>query len=274
MTECVNDDQLARSYPCVHTENFDRFCWSSMQVIEDFIDASNKAQTVEALFDIYKEAMKLLGFDRLVFSLMTEHKAIQRRAGHGILLNYPEDWMKYYTEKSFDIIDPVRRHMYASPSTFTWEGIMQMPTMTENQRKFMNEGNEAKLLDGIGIPLRGPRGAIAGIGAASSAGGVETKNKNLLSYVNLLSQQFYTVYLVLEGQRIAKEEPHFVYLTDREQEVLKWLACGKTKSEIADIIEISEHTVHTYVRESLKKLDANNTTLGVLKALQMGLIQL
>jgi len=245
-----------------------------MQIIEDFIDASNKAQTLEVLFNLYKEAMSQLGFDRLIFSLMTDHMAIHRRAGHGIFFNYPEDWMKYYVQKNFEVIDPVRRQMYVAPSIFTWEGVMQLPTITENQSRFMNEGADAKLHDGIGIPLRGPRGAIAGIGAASSAGGVELQNKNLLSYVNLLSQQFYTVYLALEMQEANREEPAFVYLTDREQEVMKWLANGKTKSEIGDIIGISEHTVHTYVKASLKKLDANNTTLGVLKALQMGLIQL
>ena len=120
----------------------------------------------------------------------------------------------------------------------------------------------------------GPRGAIAGIGAASSAGGVELENKNLLSYANLISQQFYTVYLALEMQQGCQAEHRFAYLSDREQEVMKWLANGKTKSEIGDIIGISEHTVHSYVKSSLKKLNASNTTMGVLKALQMGLIQL
>jgi LuxR family quorum sensing-dependent transcriptional regulator len=245
-----------------------------MQIIEEFIDASNKAQSIDELFALYKAAMGKLGFDRLIFSLMTDHIAIQRRAGHGIFFNYPEDWMKYYVEKKFEVIDPVRRQMYVAPTIFSWKGVTELPTVTETQNRFMLEATEAKLYDGIGIPLRGPRGAIAGVGAASSSGSVEIKNKNLMSYVNLVSQQFYTVYLSLEMQPEVTETSEFVLLTDREQETLKWLACGKTKSEIADIVGISEHTVHSHVKSSLKKLDANNTTMAVLKALQMGLIQL
>jgi len=247
-----------------------------MQIIEEFIDASNKAQSIDELFALYKAAMGKLGFDRLIFSLMTDHLAIQRRAGHGIFFNYPEDWMKYYVEKKFEVIDPVRRQMYVAPTIFSWQGVTQLPTVTDAQNRFMCEATDAKLFDGIGIPLRGPRGAIAGVGAASSAGGVGIQDKNLMSYINLLSQQFYTVYLSLETQLASREEQEekFVLLTDREQEVLKWLACGKTKSELADIIGISEHTVHTYVKSSLRKLGANNTTMAVLKALQMGLIQL
>lgn len=245
-----------------------------MQIIEEFIDASNKAQSIDELFALYKAAMGRLGFDRLIFSLMTDHIAIQRRAGHGIFFNYPEDWMKYYVEKNFEVIDPVRRQMYVAPTIFNWQNVTQSPTVTEAQNKFMLEATDARLHDGIGIPLRGPRGAIAGVGAASSAGGVELQNKNLMSYVNLISQQFYTVYLSLEMQAEESKAAEFVFLTDREQETLKWLACGKTKAEIADIIGISEHTVHHYVKSSLKKLGANNTTLAVLRALQMGLIQI
>lgn len=242
-------------------------------VIDEFIDASNKAQTVEDLFDLYKNAMGVLGFDRIVFSLMTDHALIRRPAGHGILLNYSEHWMKHYQEKNCEIYDPVRRHMYAAPGSFTWDNLMQRPTMTDLQRNFMNEADEAGMYDGIGVPLRGPQRAIAGVGAASSSGGVELKDKNLLSCANLLSHQFYTVFLTLESERL-NAEPKLVRLTDREQEIMKWCARGKTRGEISDILDLSEHTIDAYLRTALKKLDANNTTLGVLKALNMGLIQL
>jgi DNA-binding CsgD family transcriptional regulator len=243
------------------------------QIIDEFIETSNKARTVEELFEYYRAAMKKIGFDRLVFSLMTDHPSIQRPAGHGILVNYSEDWMKHYVQSNCEIYDPVRRNMYSAPGTFAWDKLMERPTMTGLQRNFMNDATDAGLHDGIGIPLRGPRGAIAGVGAASSAGGVELEDKNLMSYANLLSHQFYTVYLTLETERLDVSQ-QFVYLSDREQEVLKWCARGKTKSEIGDLLSLSEHTIHGYIKSALKKLDANNTTLGVLKALHMGLIQL
>ncbi|MEZ0226969.1 MAG: autoinducer binding domain-containing protein [Alphaproteobacteria bacterium] len=243
-------------------------------VIEEFIEASNKAQTVDQLFELYKQAMHRLGFDRIIFSLMTDHVSIQRQAGHGIMLNYSEDWMKYYVENNCEVYDPVRRFMYSSPGAFTWEGLMEKPLHSDKQRVFMKEGDEAGMHDGIGVPLRGPRGAIAGVGAASSSGGVELADKKVMAYVNLLSHQFYTVYLTLEAQRLTKGDQPVIRLSDREQEVLKWCARGKTKSEISDILGLSEHTVHTYIKDALKKLDANNMTLGVLKALQSGLIQL
>jgi len=61
-------------------------------------------------------------------------------------------------------------------------------------------------------------------------------------------------------------------LTDRERDVLAWAARGKTAQDTADILTLSEDTVHTHVRNALRKLNANNKTHGVAKAIYLGLI--
>jgi hypothetical protein len=141
--------------------------------IEEFIESSNQAQSVDELFELYKTAMAKRGFDRLIFSLMTDHAHIKMKAGHGIMLNYPEDWMQHYTKNSYDVFDPVRCSMYSKDSVFIWEDLLDSPALTKNQVSCLKQGEDAGLRNGIGIPLRGPHGAIAGIGAASSSGGVE-----------------------------------------------------------------------------------------------------
>lgn len=238
--------------------------------IEEFIDASNKATSVEELFALYKKAMADLGFDRLIFSLMTDHLMIGKRSGHGIILNYPEDWMEFYMERHFEVTDPVRHKMYTSPGVFTWRSLLQPDRLTKTQMLTLALGNEAGLHNGIGIPLRGPRGAIAGVGAASSAGGV-APDKNTLSRAQMLTQQFYTAFLGLEQK---PQELPAIVLSDREQEVLKWCAAGKTRPEVGDIMCLSAHTIDYHLRNIMKKLEANSITLATLKALHMGLIQL
>ncbi|MDD9899503.1 MAG: autoinducer binding domain-containing protein [Alphaproteobacteria bacterium] len=240
---------------------------------EDFIESSSRAQNVDALFDDYKKAMHQLGFDRLIFSLMTDHVSIDRNAGHGIILNYSDDWMNYYTEKSYDVYDPVRRQMFSAAGTFRWDDVMEVPTLTDTQKTLMYEADDAGMKSGIGIPLRGPRGALAGIGAASSTGGVALDDKVLLSYAHLISQQFYTVFLELESNR-TPDGDGVIFLTDREQEILKWCGRGKTRGEIATLLSLSDRTVNFHINNALKKLGASNVTLGVLKALHRGLIQI
>ena len=234
-------------------------------LIAVFIVGSNRSSSVDMLFGLYKKAMADIGFDRLIFSLMTDHVHIQRQAGHGIMLNYPEDWMKYYVQKNFAALDPVRAGMYSADSIFVWD---DLNNLTDGQKDFMDQGVEARLYDGVGIPLRGPQGAIAGVGAASSSGGLELNNA-VLSYANLLSYQFYTVFLGLEK----KTDSPPVFLSAREREILQWFAKGKTRWEIGEILEISEHTVAYHLKSIFQKLSANNITMAVLKALHMGAIQ-
>lgn len=61
-------------------------------------------------------------------------------------------------------------------------------------------------------------------------------------------------------------------LSSREMEVLDCLAQGKTTTQIAGKLFISENTVKTHVRHILEKLEASNRAEAVSKALQMGLI--
>lgn len=238
--------------------------------IEEFIDRSNSTNTVKELFDLFEQAVKPFGIDQIVFSLMTDHAALDRQAGHGILANYPEDWMKFYGEQGYESLDPVRHHMFAADGPFAWDDLINSPALTKKQKTFFNQAADAGLQIGFGIPLRGTRGAIAGFGLASNTRQLDL-DQNALSRMNLISQQFYQVFLSLERRSDLKPAPR---LSEREQEILKWCANGKTRWEIGRILGVSENTVNYHLRSIFSKLDTNNITVAVLHALHSGLIQL
>ena len=55
--------------------------------------------------------------------------------------------------------------------------------------------------------------------------------------------------------------------------MLTWLAAGKSKPDIATILNKSEATVDTHVRRIFRKLDSNNRVMAISKALSFGLIR-
>ncbi|MEQ1638459.1 MAG: LuxR C-terminal-related transcriptional regulator [Methylococcales bacterium] len=63
-----------------------------------------------------------------------------------------------------------------------------------------------------------------------------------------------------------------ITLTEREKEVLRWTADGKTAGEIADIMTISERTVNFHINYVLDKLGAANKTAATVQAVLLGLI--
>jgi two-component system NarL family response regulator len=71
------------------------------------------------------------------------------------------------------------------------------------------------------------------------------------------------------AQRIGADE-----LTERESEIMKCIARGKSNKEIADELGISEGTIKSHVNHILSKLGAADRTQAVTIALKRGLVHL
>ena len=61
-------------------------------------------------------------------------------------------------------------------------------------------------------------------------------------------------------------------LTDRERQVLRFMANGYSNKEIGRLLEVSEGTVKNHVSSILEKLDVRDRTRAVLRGIQNGLL--
>lgn len=113
--------------------------------------------------------------------------------------------------------------------------------------------------------------------AALKAGAAGYLLKNLLR-----KELLDTIRVVHSGKRrvppeVAAEIAEHVAddaLTEREIEVLRRVAAGKSNKVIAAELDISEGTVKTHLRSILPKLDANDRTHAVTIALKRGILDL
>jgi len=81
---------------------------------------------------------------------------------------------------------------------------------------------------------------------------------------NLMQRAFFQV--------IRGEQKKDSVLTDRELDVLKLMARGKTNKEISSELYIGSDTVKEYVTAIMKKLDSKNRTDAVAKAIRNQII--
>jgi len=63
-------------------------------------------------------------------------------------------------------------------------------------------------------------------------------------------------------------------LTERERECLQWISAGRTRSEVGEILHLSENTVSFHLKNVHRKLEAGSSTLAIVKALRFRLISL
>lgn len=90
-----------------------------------------------------------------------------------------------------------------------------------------------------------------------------------LAELNLLANVVFDRLNLRGGQDAGAASLH---LSERELQVLAWAGAGKTSWEIANILELSEHTVNQYFASCLPKLNATNRLHAVAKAIRLKLI--
>lgn len=237
--------------------------------IAQYITDTNNAKTSDDAFFYLEQSLGALGFDRIVYSLITDHPSLKKQRQHGIIRNYPEDWMKYYFSKNYVDVDPVIKVIKQREGPFLWDKLSAFKSMTPHETTLMNEASEAKLLEGVGISFHGPNGQIVGMGVASSTKGVDL-HQDTVSLVHMLCAQYNHVYQMLEREQGIPEK--IVALSEREKEILTWLAAGKSVSVVADILLISENTVKTYVQRIFVKLGVRTKQEAIVHAIRLGLI--
>jgi len=77
---------------------------------------------------------------------------------------------------------------------------------------------------------------------------------------------------VVAGQEKLSLAPHEL-LTDREFQVMCMLASGMRKSEIADKLSLSKHTIGNHRNNILKKLNLSGNSELTRYAIQNGIIK-
>ena len=236
-----------------------------MKDLELHIEKINSATSPEEAFESFCSIMQQYGYDRVAYSLITDHPSLSLPKQHGLATSYPEDWMKFYTEKNYLPDDPVVLAIMKSRTPFFWSDLPDDPKIPETSLKILQQGNEAGVKDGIGIPLFGKTGEVVGVGLARKET-EDGQNYQLLAGAYLLSVYFHEVF------RDMIMNPVKANITDREKEVLSWAAEGKTDDVIATLLNISENTVRYHWKNIFKKLEANSRIYAVTKAIRLEII--
>ena len=66
----------------------------------------------------------------------------------------------------------------------------------------------------------------------------------------------------------------YITLTERERMVIQYLLSGMKNEDIAEILNISTHTIKAHLESVYSKLNVNNRVQCVIKALKLGLVDL
>lgn len=232
-----------------------------MKLIElafDFIESSAKHTSCDALLDDFRARIGVFGLEHVIMSFLPVGESEVR---HLVLLNgWPMDWFDRYVEHRYYLHDAVAQHAIRYHQPFFWDDVPQSLTESPMARQIAGEASSFGLSHGYLVPVYTSRTlqACISLGGAHRLELGEREEGTILlmaHYVNRAAKQ------------LIGETPAHHRLTEREREVLRWVASGKTMWEVSVTLSISEATVEKHLASARRKMGVVNTTQSVAEAL-------
>lgn len=177
-----------------------------------------------------------------------------------ILANcWPNEWYQHYNAAGHYRHDPCVAHSRRTADPFLWSQVSR-ERLDAPARLVMHEATEFGLRQGICVPVHAP---FASPTVVTVSGDIVDLAPATRHVVGLLARQALQSVRRLRSGSGDSLRP---VLSEREREVLRWVADGKTAWEVSRILSLSEHTVLTHQRNAKQKLDAANNVHAVVKA--------
>jgi len=187
-----------------------------------------------------------------------------------IISDYPEAWIKCYTDQAYARIDPILKHCSESQEPYCWD---RLTKSTDQQIvKFRKEAASFGLIGGVSLGIHNHTGNTGIFSLAANhilkTGSVECCTATL----SLTALQPYVHEAITKLSSFSQSQPDRPKLTKRELECLLWSAEGKTSDEIAKILSIKSPTVIFHLKNTIKKLGVTNRNQAIAKAVLLGII--
>ncbi|MEG0247513.1 MAG: autoinducer binding domain-containing protein [Pseudomonas sp.] len=215
------------------------------------------------LFDIAVHLVQDLGMEHLGLNIRIQIATQTPRLY--LYSNYPAEWIERYQRDEFYKLDPAARvsHSQTTPVLWTDELYREVPHFREAACKHgLRHGWTQSLHD-----LQHNESQVS----------VARPEKKIM--INELYEKggsvqwvCHTLHAVLCEHHLSALCPPQPKMSERELEVLKWSAAGKTAADVACILSLSQSTVNFHIRSVITKTNAANKAGAIAIAALRGWI--
>lgn len=234
-------------------------CWQSEQLRL----VGNASSTAETFDTVASEAQRI-GFAYCSFGMKGPVPLAAPRVVW--CSNYPPVWQRRYEEMGYLRVDPTVQRAIVSDEVMVWDDALyaQAPELRADAAAH-------GLCHGVAVPRRDAKGMVSLLSFVRSDTPVTPeelaeKHERML----WLSVLCHDGMLKVWGDLLRDDAA--MSLSVRERDVLRWACDGKTSTDIAQIMEISEATVNFHTRNACAKLGTSNRTAAAVRAALLGLL--
>jgi LuxR family quorum sensing-dependent transcriptional regulator len=180
------------------------------------------------------------------------------------------EWANHYMASEYYRDDPVAAHCRRTINPFEWSEAPFDAEFNPRAAEVMHTAEDFGLKKGFLVPILRSSGFQACVTMAGERPDYDPEAKRAIHLLSLFAHARVTLLL----NEAAAPAEVYEGLSDREREVLTWIAAGKSSWDIARILGITERTVNWTIGRAMRKLDAVNRTQAVVNAIRSGAIRI
>lgn len=233
----------------------------------DIVGQISSTEEIDALWALATGHLSKVGFGGIAYILLQRGQPEMPLAifEHGKTDKINES----YREMGYAQHDPAARYALTTGKPFNVDQLPELTSFSRLEAKVYHTLQEIGATNMLILPVFGPGTAhgLFALGFPSEPGLLSRLNWAELQAVAQLVH-LRTIALQPDGTRTLANP-----LSERELEILRWVAQGKSNSVIADILEIASATVDTYLRRIFEKLEVTDRTAAAVRGVSYGLIR-
>lgn len=221
-------------------------------------------RTLDGIFEVLLSVAGDLGFEYCAYGLLGRLPMSNPKVF--TVNNYPSSWQRRYSEQSYMRSDPTVSRASRSLLPILWGD-----EVFDENPEFWEDAHAHGLRYGWAQSSCDTSGQVGLLSFSRSSKPlteleIDTLSLRVAWLANLVHEQ------IADAIAASAKDTLKVQLTEREAEVLRWCADGKTSADISEILNITERTVTFHISNSLQKLGSVNKTAAVIKALALRLL--
>lgn len=231
---------------------------------DDLLSLAHSEGSEAEVFEGVANLVRGLGFDYCAYGLQMP---VPVSAPKVFMVNtYSDQWRERYSRNDYLSIDPTVQHGHSSLQPLTWNA-----ACGGQHSEFWEDAKAHNIAYGW-CQSSFTRTGIGGLLTLSRSHEAISTSEIIQKGIQFHWLVHITHEAMAHRQVKRMNASYPLKLSDRETEVLRWTADGKSAQEIADILNVTKHTVEFHIKNAVNKLQAVNKTAAVVKALVLGLL--
>lgn len=225
-----------------------------------------EARDEQSLAAQLKKVAGDMGFEQFALGIEI-NRPMLGRIQH-VTNGYSPAWQRTYQERNYIAIDPTVRHCREQDVPLLWTESLGGQDTTE----FWAQARSHGIANGLSVPVHGRAGlfSMTSLSRDKPLHPHAHETTRALNRARVLASCAHVATIRIVAPVLLKQ--HKPQLSQREIECMRWVAHGRTSSEIADKLCLAEATVTYHLNKAIRKLGAKNRAHAIALSVALGLV--